>query len=134
MLPVVLLGVFSALFFFLDPRLSESWQHQTLLGIVLVATLIFWLAPSVRHFSNRYLISSNRIVVIRGLTSKITDQVNWSEISGISVSRSFLSPAGDIQIHREFGQDLVLLKVSKAKKLAKEIERYHVSKNKRKFN
>lgn len=133
-LPVLLLGLLAALFFFLDPRLPEAWHHQALLGFVLVAVFIFWLVPSVRYFTNRYVISSNRIVVFRGLSSKVLDQVSWSEISGISVSKSFLSLAGDIQIHREFGQDLVLKRVSRAKKLAKEIERYLVSRSKNRVN
>ena len=93
--------------------------------------LFLWLIPSVRYFTNRYVISSNRIVVYRGLTSKVSDQVSWSEISGVSVSKSLLSLSGDIQIHREFGQDLVLKRVSKAKKLVKEIERYLVSRTKK---
>ena len=130
-LPVLLLGLFAALFFFLDPRLPEAWQHQALLGFVLVAVLFLWLIPSVRYFTNRYVISSNRIVVYRGLTSKVSDQVSWSEISGVSVSKSFLSLSGDVQIHREFGQDLVLKRVSKAKKLVKKIERYLVSRSKK---
>ena len=50
------------------------------------------------------------------------------------MSKSFLSLAGDIQIHREFGQDLVLKRVSRAKKLAKEIERYLVSRSKNRVN
>jgi hypothetical protein len=129
---VLLLGLFAALFFFLDPRLSEAWQHQTLLGLVLVAVLFLWLIPSVRYFTNRYVISSNRIVVYRGLTSKVSDQVSWSEIAGVSVAKSILSLSGDIQIHREFGQDLVLKRVAKAKKLVKEIERYLVSRSERK--
>ena len=77
------------------------------------------------------MISSNRIAVYRGLTNKVSDQVSWSEISGVSVSKSLLSLSGDIQIHREFGQDLVLKRVSKAKKLVKEIERYLVSRSKK---
>ena len=133
-LPVLLLGLLAALFFFLDPRLPEAWHHQALLGFVLVAVFIFWLVPSVRYFTNRYVISSNRIVVFRGLSSKVLDQVSWSEISSISVSKSFFSLSGDVQIHREFGQDLVLKRVSKAKKLAKEIERFLVSRSKNRVN
>lgn len=133
-MPVLLLGVLAAVFFFLDPRLPEAWQHQVLLGAVLVAVFLLWLVPSIRYFTNRYVISSNRIVIYRGLTNKVLDQVSWNEISGVSVSKSLISLSGDIQIHREFGQDLVLKRVFKAKRLVKEIERYLVTRRKSKFN
>lgn len=123
--PVVFLGVIAAGFFFLDPKLTEVWQHQALLLTVLVLAILFWLLPSIRFFTNRYEISSNRIVVHKGITGNKTEQAAWGELTGVSVSRGFgmwVRGAGDIHLHREFGVDLVLSKVPRAKKLAREFE------------
>jgi membrane protein YdbS with pleckstrin-like domain len=133
-LPVLSLGLIAALFFFLDTRASESWQHQSLLGAALVLGLVFWLIPSIRYFSNRYVISTNRVVIHRGITGKSVDQVSWNEINGVSVTKGFLSLGGDIQLHREFGQDLVIAKVPKAKKLSRELEQYLASRSRTKSN
>lgn len=133
-LPVLLLGVIAGLFFFLDSRSTLPWQHQTVLAVALLAGLIFWLLPSVRYFTNRYVISSNRIVVYRGLTGRESDQASWNEINGVSVSKSFMAVAGDIQIHREFGQDLVLVNVGKSKKLVRVIEAQLASRLKTRAN
>jgi hypothetical protein len=37
---------------------------------------------------------------------------------------AWLQGAGDIRLNREFGQDLILKRTPKAKKLAKEIEQF----------
>ena len=132
--PVLSLGFVSALFLFFDPRVTESWQHQALLGLATLLAIIFWLIPSIRIFATRYVISSNRIVIRRGLNSKEVDQVSWNEINGVSVTKGLLSAAGDIHLHREFGQDLVLLKVAKAKKLSRELEQFLLARSKRNSN
>ena len=62
-----------------------------------------------------------------GLFGTKTDEVPWGEITGVSISRgvtSWLQGAGDIRLHREFGQDLILKRVPRAKKLSKEIEQF----------
>ncbi|MEI8231376.1 MAG: PH domain-containing protein [Actinomycetes bacterium] len=133
-IPVLLLGVIAGLFFFLDSRSILSWQHQTVLALALVFGLIFWLLPSVRYFTNRYVISSNRIVVHRGLTGREADKASWNEINGVSVSKSFLAVSGDIHLHREFGQDLVLTNVGNSKKLIRVIEAHLASRAKRRSN
>jgi uncharacterized membrane protein YdbT with pleckstrin-like domain len=132
--PVLSLGLIAALFFFVDPRVTLPWQHQTALAVCLVLVLIFWLLPSVRYFSNRYVLTSNRIVVYSGLVGRESDQASWNEINGVSVSKSFLSLAGNIHLHREFGADLVLTKVGSAKKIGKAIEAHLATRNKTKAN
>jgi hypothetical protein len=133
-LPVLSLGIVAALFFFLDSRSKEPWQHQAVLAAALISGLIFWLLPSIRFFTNRYSISSNRIVIQTGLAGKEADQASWNEINGVSVSKSFLSLSGDIHLHREFGQDLVLRKVASAKKLGRVIEAHLASRSKTRTN
>ena len=111
----------------LYPKLTEVWQHQVLLIALLLIALLFWLLPSVRFFTNRYEITSNRVIVHRGLAGGKIEQVSWGELSGVSVSRGFgmwLRGAGNIHLHREFGVDLILHKVPRAKKLAREIETF----------
>jgi hypothetical protein len=125
--PTIFLGFLSAGFFFLGPKLTEVWQHQALLISVIVLAVLFWLFPSIRFFTNRYEISSNRVVVHRGLSGNKIDQAAWGELTGVSVTRGFglwLRGAGNIHLHREFGVDLVLHKVPRAKKLAREFESF----------
>ena len=125
--PVIMLGALVASFFLIDPILTETWQHQALLIGVIVLAIIFWLLPSIRFFTNRYEITSNRVIVHTGLAGGKLDQAAWGELSGVSVTRGFamwLRGAGDIHLHREFGVDLVLSKVPRAKKLAREFENY----------
>lgn len=122
---VVVLFLDAALYFFIDGRLTETWQHQALLALVLVLGLLFWFIPSLKFFTNRYELTSTRAVVHSGLFGTKTDEVPWGEITGVSISRgvtSWLQGAGDVRLHREFGQDLVLKRVPRARKLSKEIE------------
>ena len=71
--------------------------------------------------------TSTRVVAHSGLFGTKTEEVAWGEVTGVSISRgvsAWLQGAGDVRLHREFGQDLVLTRVPRAKKLAKEIEEF----------
>jgi len=125
--PVVFLFLDGALFFFVDWRLTEIWQHQIFLGIVLALGALLWFIPSLKFFTNRYEMTSTRVVAHSGLFGTKTEEVAWGEVTGVSISRgvsAWLQGAGDVRLHREFGQDLVLTRVPRAKKLAKEIEEF----------
>ncbi len=125
--PVILLGLVASVFFFVDSKASQSWQHQALLAFVLLFALIFWLLPSIRFFTNKYELSSNRVVAHRGLTGNRIEEASWGELTGVSVTKTFglwIRGAGDIHLHREFGADLVLNGVPKAKRLARDIESF----------
>ena len=126
-LPVIILGLIGASFFFFEPKLSEVWQRQTLLILSLVLGLFFWLFPSLRYFTNRYEITSNRVVRHTGLTGSKTQEAAWGEISGVSLNRGLLNwlrGSGDVRLHRTAGSDLVLGEVPKATRLVKELESY----------
>ena len=126
-LPVLILGLDAALFFLVDWRLTDQLQHQLFLSAVLLIGLLFWLLPAIRFFTNRTEITSNRIIIHRGLTGNKTEEVSWGEITGVSISRGFgswIKGAGDIHLHREFGQDAILHSVPRAKKLSREFETY----------
>jgi uncharacterized membrane protein YdbT with pleckstrin-like domain len=130
--PVIFLFLDGALFFFLDSKLTESWQHQVLLGIVLTLGLLLWFIPSLKFFTNRYELTSTRVVAHSGLFGTKTQEAAWGEITGVSISRgvsAWLQGAGDIRLHREFGQDLVLTRVPKAKRLVREIEQFLVKRS-----
>jgi len=125
LLPVILLGACGGVFFFVDSKIVASWQHQLLVAFDLLFVILFWLLPSIRFFTNKYEISSNRIVVHAGLTGNRIDQAAWGELTGVSVTKTFslwIRGAGDVRLHREFGADLVLHSIPKAKRLAKDIE------------
>lgn len=125
--PVVLLFIDAAIFFFVDWRMNETWQHQVLLGSVLIFGLLFWFLPSVRFFTNRYELTSTRVVVHSGIFGTQVEEVPWGEITGVSVSRgvfAWAQRAGDLHLHREFGKDLILKRVPRAKKLSREFESY----------
>jgi hypothetical protein len=125
--PVIFLSLDAALFFFVDWRLTEIWQHQLLLGVVLVLGLLLWFIPSLKFFTNRYELTSTRVVAHSGLFGTKTDEAAWGEVTGVSISRgvsAWFQGAGDIRLHREFGQDLVLIRVPRAKKLSREIEQF----------
>jgi membrane protein YdbS with pleckstrin-like domain len=125
--PVIILFLDSALFFFVDWRMTETWQHQSLLGFVLIIGLLFWFLPSVRYFTNRYELTSTRVIVHSGLFGTQLEELPWGEITGVSVTRgvfAWFQRAGDIHLHREFGRDLVLKSVPRAKKLARDFESF----------
>lgn len=64
-------------------------------------------------------------MVHRGLTGNRIEEASWGELTGVSVTKTFglwIRGAGDVRLHREFGADLVLHSVPKAKRLAKDIE------------
>lgn len=125
--PIVFLLVDAGLYFFIEWRLNELWQRQILLGVVLLLGLFLWFIPSLRFFTNRYELTSTRAVVHSGLFGTKTEEVPWGEVTGVSISRgvsAWLQGAGDIRLNREFGQDVVLKRVPKAKKLSREIEQF----------
>ena len=67
------------------------------------------------------------MVAHSGIFGTKTEEAAWGEVTGVSISRgvsAWLQGAGDVRLHREFGQDLVLARVPKAKKLSKEIEQF----------
>ncbi len=125
--PVVFVFGVGLLYFFVEWRLPEQWQKQALIGVCITAVIFLWLIPSIRFFTNRCEITSTRAVVRSGIFGTKTEEVPWGEVTGVSISRgvtAWLQGAGDIRLNREFGQDLVLKRVPKAKKLAKEIEQF----------
>ena len=125
--PVLFLFIDAGLYFFVDWRLTETWQHQAFLGLILAIGLFFWFLPSLRFFTNRYELTSTRAVIHSGLFGTRTEEVPWGEVTGVSISRGVLSwfqGAGDLRLHREFGQDVVLRRVPRAKKLSKELEQF----------
>ena len=126
-LPSLILCVVGFLFFFVEWRLPELWQRQAFLAICIILSLIFWLVPSIKFFTNRYELTSTRAIVRSGLFGTKREEAPWGEVTGVSVSRgvaAWLQGAGDIRLNREFGQDLILKGTPKAKKLAKEIEQF----------
>ncbi len=123
--PIIGLSLVGALYFFVDWRLEEPWQHQAFLAAILLLGLFFWFIPSLKFFTNRYELTSTRAVVHSGLFGTKTEEVPWGEVTGVSISRgvsAWLQGAGDIRLHREFGQDVFLRRVPRAKKLSKEME------------
>jgi uncharacterized membrane protein YdbT with pleckstrin-like domain len=133
-LPVIILGLDAALFFFVDWRFTEQLHHQIFLSGVLLIALLFWLLPAIRFFTNRIEITSNRVIIHRGLTGSKTEEVAWGEITGVSISRGFgswIKGAGDVHLHREFGADAILRRVPRAKKLSREFESYLAARAKR---
>ncbi len=127
LMPTLILLIVSCLVTFSLPKLSEPWQQQLLLISGALGALLFWLVPSIRFLSNRFELTSNRVVIRTGLFGTKSDQVAWGELSGVSVQRGFglwLKGAGNVHLHRTTGEDLVLPHVPKAKRLAREIESY----------
>lgn len=124
--PVLLLGVIAGATVFLQPRIGQKLELQILISLAALLAFLFWLLPSIRFFSNRYRITSNRVVIHRGLFGRKVEQAAWGELSGVSLSRGFglwLRAAGDVHIHRVTGQDLVLKAVPGAKNVVLDIER-----------
>lgn len=127
LLPTAILAILGFLFFFVEWRLPEIWQRQAFLGVCIIIATVFWLVPSIKFFTNRYELTSTRAIVRSGLFGTKREEAPWGEVTGVSVSRgvtAWLQGAGDIRLNREFGQDLILRRTPKAKKLSKEIEQF----------
>ena len=124
-LPLLILALACAAYFFFAPKIIDALQKQLLLGGLAICALLFWLLPSIRMLTNRYELSSNRVIARSGLFGNKVAELAWGELTGVSVSRGFLAwlnRSGDIHLHREFGVDFVLKKVPRAKRLSREIE------------
>ncbi|MEY3317430.1 MAG: hypothetical protein RLZZ503_632, partial [Actinomycetota bacterium] len=80
--PVIFLGLDAGLFFFVDSKLTEIWQHQVLLGLALLLGLFLWFIPSLKFFTNRYELTSTRVVAHSGLFGTKTEEVAWGEVTG----------------------------------------------------
>lgn len=130
--PVVASLLISFLYFFVDSWLSEPWQHQALLATAIILGLFFWLIPSVKFFTNRYSLTPNDLTLHSGLFGTKKEILGWNEITAANVTRgvtAWLQGAGDIRLQREFGQDIILKRVPRAKKLLKELEQHLVKVN-----
>ncbi len=126
-LPWLSLMAISGLTFFFYGRLTEVLHQQILFASAGVLALVLWLLPSLRFLTNRYEITSNRVVARSGFLGRKQSSVSWGEITGVSLTRGFLglfTRSGNIHLHREFGVDLVLARVPKAKTLSRELERF----------
>jgi hypothetical protein len=126
-LPTVILFIVGFLYFFVEWRLPEAWQRQAFLALCIIISLVFWLVPSIKFFTNRYELTSTRAIVRSGLFGTKREEAAWGEVTGVSVSRgiaAWIQGAGDIRLNREYGQDLILRRTPKVKKLSKEIEQF----------
>lgn len=126
-LPLVVLALACAAYFFFAPKLTDSVQQQILVGVVALVVFFFWLLPSIRLLTNRYELTSNRVISRSGLFGTRVSEIAWGEVTGVSISRGFLAwlnRSGNINLHREFGADFVLKGVPRAKRLSREIETF----------
>lgn len=125
--PLMVLAATSALYIFLSARFSEALQEQILLGCCVSVIFFFWFLPSLRYLTNRSVLSSNQVVVRTGIFGTKLERAAWGEFTGVSLKRGFfawLNRAGNIHLHREFGVDLVIPRVPRAKKLTRELEQF----------
>ena len=102
---VVLVAAVGATSFFFG-QFAEEWQNWAVLGGGVALVVLFWMVPMLSWLSKRYVITTRRIVLRRGLFIRTRQELLHSRGYDVTVRRTALQSvfrSGDVSIN--VGQD-----------------------------
>jgi membrane protein YdbS with pleckstrin-like domain len=97
--------------------LEQQWQVGTLYGLAAVAVVLLWVLPLLRWLAHRYVITTRRIVLRRGLVVRVRQELLHSRGYDVSVRRRPLQTvfrSGDVRINTGLEAPVVLKDVPNA--------------------
>ncbi|PWB96006.1 PH domain-containing protein [Salinibacterium hongtaonis] len=95
----------------------EEWQNVALVGVGGLLLALLWLIPLFRWLSTRYTVTTRRLVMRRGLFTRIRQEILHSRGYDVTLSRGALQSmfrSGDVIINAGLEQPLVLRDVPSA--------------------
>ncbi|WP_374946684.1 PH domain-containing protein [Agreia sp.] len=95
----------------------EDWQNWAVLAAGALLAVLFFLVPAVKWLSTRYVITTRRIIVRRGLLVNTRSELILVRAGGLTVRKSVLQAmfrSGDVRIGTGPGEFAVLRDVPRA--------------------
>ncbi len=109
--PCIVLIATAGMLGYFAGNLPEAWQNNAIVaGAVLVAVLL-WLMPVVTWLSQRYVITTRRIIITRGLFVRKRTELLHSRSHGITLRRTVFQSifrSGNLLINSGFDEPVVL--------------------------
>jgi len=96
---------------------DEPWQVTALYSVAALALVLFWLLPLLAWLSHRYVITTRRLILRRGLGVRVRQELLHSRGYDVSVSRGPLQTlfrSGDVRINSGLEAPVVLKDVPNA--------------------
>ncbi|RNL82320.1 PH domain-containing protein [Halostreptopolyspora alba] len=104
-----------------------QWASYVVVGLAVLAALVFWLVPLLRWWNTRYILSSRRIMERSGLLSKHGRDMPLTRVNDVTFSISLwerLMRFGTLSIQSASEQEsMVLARVPRVEWLQSEIYR-----------
>lgn len=89
----------------------EEWQNLALVSVGAIVLALVWFIPLFRWLSTRYTITTRRLVLRRGLFTRIRKEILHSRGYDVTLSRGALQTvfgSGDVLINAGLEQPLIL--------------------------
>ena len=98
-------------------RFDEPWQNSAVLVGAIVVVLLFWLLPLLLWLAKRYIITTRRIVVRRGLFVRTRQELLHSRGYDITVRKNAVQSmvgSGDLMVNTGLDSPVVLRDIPRA--------------------
>ncbi|RFA08419.1 hypothetical protein B7R54_03665 [Subtercola boreus] len=98
---VALIAVAGASGYFLG-RFPEEWQNLLALGAACVLAVLFWLLPTLRWLTGRFIVTTRRVISVQGLVARERREVSLVRGFDVTLRRRGLQAvfrSGDVTIH-----------------------------------
>jgi len=96
---------------------EEPWQRTALYAAAGLGVVLFWLLPLLTWLSHRYIITTRRLILRRGLGVRVRQELLHSRGYDVSVSRGPLQTlfrSGDVRINTGLEAPVILKDVPNA--------------------
>ena len=116
-LPSLVLVAIAGAVGYLGGVLEEPWQVTTLYSVAAAAVVLFCLVPLLSWLSHRYVITTRRLVLRRGLAVRVRQELLHSRGYDVRVTRRPLQSlfrSGDVRINTGLEAPVVLRDVPNA--------------------
>lgn len=110
-LPSLLLIAIAGAVGYLSGVVEAGWQTATLYGAGLAAVVLLWLLPTLAWLGHRYVITTRRLVLRRGLVVRVRQELLHSRGYDVSVTRGPLQTvfrSGDVRINTGLDSPVML--------------------------
>ena len=117
LLPSLLLVAIAGAVGYLGGVLEDSWQVTALYGAAVAAVVLFCLVPLLAWLGHRYVITTKRLVLRRGLLVRVRQELLHSRGYDVSVTRGPLQTvfrSGDVRINTGLETPVMLRDVPNA--------------------
>ena len=113
---LILIGAVGAMAYLVG-RFDVPWQNQAVPIIGVAVIVLLWLVPLLSYLSTRYVLTTRRIIIRRGLVSRTRQELLHSRGYDITVRRNPLQSivrSGDVLINTGHDRPIILRDIPSA--------------------